>query len=68
MPFFDPDTNMVLLAGKGDSTMTYVELTENSPYLSQGKLIFKLLIGSIIKTSEHQTVANWLICPHSKQL
>ncbi|XP_072040338.1 coronin-7-like [Amphiura filiformis] len=36
MPFFDPDTNMVLLAGKGDSFISYVELTENSPYLTQG--------------------------------
>ena len=66
MPFFDPDTNMVLLAGKGDSTITYVELTENAPYLSQGKLI--ALIGSVTKPSEHQTLANWLILPAASNL
>lgn len=33
LPFYDPDTNMVYLCGKGDSTIRYFEVTEESPYV-----------------------------------
>nr|CAI5833955.1 unnamed protein product [Callosobruchus analis] len=32
-PFFDPDTNMVYLAGKGDGNIRYYEVTEEAPYV-----------------------------------
>ncbi|XP_006824884.1 LOW QUALITY PROTEIN: coronin-7-like, partial [Saccoglossus kowalevskii] len=35
MPFYDPDTNMIFLAGKGDTTIKLLELTEKSPYLTE---------------------------------
>ncbi|XP_076446220.1 coronin-7-like [Babylonia areolata] len=38
MCFFDPDTNMIFLAGKGDSSVRFVELTEKSPYLTEGMI------------------------------
>ncbi|XP_070554407.1 coronin-7-like [Ptychodera flava] len=38
MPFFDDDTNMLFLAGKGDCTIRFLELTENSPYLTQASV------------------------------
>ncbi|CAH2055926.1 unnamed protein product, partial [Iphiclides podalirius] len=36
MPLFDPDTNMLFLAGKGDTTILYMELTDREPYLVEG--------------------------------
>lgn len=32
-PFYDPDTNMVYLAGKGDGNIRYYEVTEEAPYV-----------------------------------
>ncbi|XP_068139744.1 coronin-7 isoform X1 [Drosophila tropicalis] len=36
MPLFDPDTNMLFLAGKGDTTINYMEITDKDPYLTEG--------------------------------
>lgn len=36
MPLYDPDTNMLFLAGKGDTTIAYVEITNSDPYLIEG--------------------------------
>lgn len=36
MPLFDPDTNMLFLAGKGDTTINYLEVTDKDPYLIEG--------------------------------
>ncbi|XP_072945639.1 coronin-7 [Epargyreus clarus] len=36
MPLFDADTNMLFLAGKGDTTILYLELTDREPYLIEG--------------------------------
>lgn len=36
MPLFDPDTNMLFLAGKGDTTISYMEVTDKDPYLIDG--------------------------------
>ncbi|XP_065076426.1 coronin-7 isoform X1 [Ochlerotatus camptorhynchus] len=36
MPLFDPDTNMLFLAGKGDTTITYLEVTDKDPHLIEG--------------------------------
>ncbi|XP_033210325.1 coronin-7 isoform X2 [Belonocnema kinseyi] len=36
MPLYDPDTNMLFLAGKGDTTIIYMEVTEKDPYLVEG--------------------------------
>lgn len=36
MPLFDADTNMLFLAGKGDTTITYLEVTDKDPYLIEG--------------------------------
>ncbi|KAL8605329.1 hypothetical protein ACOMHN_031268 [Nucella lapillus] len=36
MCFFDPDTNMVFLSGKSDNSVRFAELTEKSPYLTEG--------------------------------
>ncbi|XP_012261487.1 coronin-7 isoform X3 [Athalia rosae] len=36
MPLFDPDTNMLFLAGKGDTTILYMEVTEREPYFVEG--------------------------------
>ncbi|TSK82227.1 Coronin-1B [Bagarius yarrelli] len=33
LPFYDPDTSMVYLCGKGDSTIRYFEITNESPYI-----------------------------------
>ncbi|KAB5579470.1 hypothetical protein PHYPO_G00195420 [Pangasianodon hypophthalmus] len=33
LPFYDPDTNMVYLCGKGDCTIRYFEVTNESPYI-----------------------------------
>lgn len=32
MPFFDPDSNLLFLAGKGDGNIRYYEMTDDSPY------------------------------------
>ncbi|XP_058794013.1 coronin-7 isoform X4 [Phymastichus coffea] len=36
MPLYDPDTNMLFLAGKGDTTILYMEVTDKDPYLVEG--------------------------------
>ncbi|XP_063622542.1 coronin-7 [Cydia splendana] len=36
MPLFDPDTNMLFLAGKGDTTILYMEVTDREPFLIEG--------------------------------
>ena len=36
MPLFDADTNMLFLAGKGDTTISYMEVTEKDPHLIEG--------------------------------
>ncbi|MBV95104.1 Coronin-1A, partial [Eschrichtius robustus] len=33
LPFFDPDTNIVYLCGKGDSSIRYFEITSEAPFL-----------------------------------
>ncbi|XP_075035068.1 coronin-1A [Mixophyes fleayi] len=33
IPFFDPDTNIVYLCGKGDSSIRYFEVTDEAPYV-----------------------------------
>ncbi|CAH2330252.1 coronin-1A, partial [Pelobates cultripes] len=33
IPFFDPDTNIVYLGGKGDSSIKYFEVTDESPFV-----------------------------------
>lgn len=37
MPLFDMDTNMLFLAGKGDTTISFLEVTDKEPYLVEGK-------------------------------
>ncbi|XP_049311007.1 coronin-7 isoform X4 [Bactrocera dorsalis] len=36
MPLYDPDTNMLFLAGKGDTTINYLEVSDKDPYLTEG--------------------------------
>ncbi|XP_015123101.1 coronin-7 isoform X1 [Diachasma alloeum] len=36
MPLFDQDTNMLFLAGKGDTTIFYMEVTDKDPFLVEG--------------------------------
>nr|XP_018900731.1 PREDICTED: coronin-7 isoform X1 [Bemisia tabaci]XP_018900732.1 PREDICTED: coronin-7 isoform X1 [Bemisia tabaci] len=36
IPLFDPDTNMLFLAGKGDITILYMEVTDREPFLVEG--------------------------------
>ncbi|XP_014101527.2 coronin-7 isoform X3 [Bactrocera oleae] len=36
MPLFDADTNMLFLAGKGDTTINYLEVSDKDPYLTEG--------------------------------
>ncbi|XP_013378981.1 coronin-7-like, partial [Lingula anatina] len=36
MPLFDPDTNMLFLAGKGDRNLKFVEVQDKAPYLTEG--------------------------------
>ena len=33
LPFFDPDTNLLYLAGKGDGNVRYYELVSDNPYV-----------------------------------
>lgn len=33
MPFFDPDTNVLFLAGKGDGNIRYYEVVDDAPYI-----------------------------------
>uniref|UniRef100_A0A8C6PGK6 Coronin n=1 Tax=Nothobranchius furzeri TaxID=105023 RepID=A0A8C6PGK6_NOTFU len=33
LPFYDPDTNIVYLCGKGDSSIRYFEITEEAPFV-----------------------------------
>ncbi|VDD80786.1 unnamed protein product [Mesocestoides corti] len=32
-PFYDPDSNLIFLCGKGDSSMRYFEVTDDDPYV-----------------------------------
>ncbi|KAM7535782.1 hypothetical protein Aperf_G00000099489 [Anoplocephala perfoliata] len=32
-PFYDPDSNLLFLCGKGDSSMRYFEITDEEPYI-----------------------------------
>ncbi|KAK6630379.1 hypothetical protein RUM44_005046 [Polyplax serrata] len=36
LPLYDPDTNMLFLAGKGDTSIMYMEVTNRDPYLIEG--------------------------------
>lgn len=36
IPLYDSDTNMLFLAGKGDTTINYLEVTDKDPYLIEG--------------------------------
>ncbi|XP_066145726.1 coronin-7 isoform X2 [Euwallacea fornicatus] len=36
IPLYDADTGMLFLAGKGDTTIGYMEVTEREPYLIEG--------------------------------
>lgn len=36
LPLYDPDTNMLFLAGKGDTSIFYMEVTNREPYLIEG--------------------------------
>jgi coronin-7 len=36
IPLYDPDTNMMFLAGKGDITVQFLEVTDRDPYLIEG--------------------------------
>uniref|UniRef100_A0A0A9Y0H5 Coronin n=1 Tax=Lygus hesperus TaxID=30085 RepID=A0A0A9Y0H5_LYGHE len=36
IPLYDADTSMLFLAGKGDTTINYLEVTEREPYLVEG--------------------------------
>ncbi|XP_018326733.1 coronin-7 isoform X1 [Agrilus planipennis] len=36
MPLFDSDTNMLFLAGKGDATISYMEVADKEPFLLEG--------------------------------
>ncbi|XP_036593546.1 coronin-1C-like [Trichosurus vulpecula] len=33
LPFYDPDTSIIYLCGKGDSSFRYFEITDESPYV-----------------------------------
>ncbi|NXE01664.1 COR1B protein, partial [Chaetorhynchus papuensis] len=33
LPFYDPDTNVVYVCGKGDSSIRYFEITDEPPYI-----------------------------------
>uniref|UniRef100_A0A8C5HH22 Coronin n=1 Tax=Gouania willdenowi TaxID=441366 RepID=A0A8C5HH22_GOUWI len=33
LPFYDPDTNVVYLCGKGDSSIRYFEITDEAPFV-----------------------------------
>nr|CAD7430472.1 unnamed protein product [Timema monikensis] len=36
IPLYDADTGMLFLAGKGDTTISYLEVTDREPYLIEG--------------------------------
>ncbi|XP_075212375.1 coronin [Lycorma delicatula] len=36
IPLYDPDTGMLFLAGKGDTTISYLEVTDKEPHLVEG--------------------------------
>nr|XP_023013175.1 coronin-7 isoform X1 [Leptinotarsa decemlineata] len=36
IPLYDPDTGMLFLAGKGDTTIGYMEVTDKEPFLVEG--------------------------------
>lgn len=36
MPLYDADTNMLFLAGKGDTTIAYVEVSDKDPHFIEG--------------------------------
>lgn len=50
MPLYDPDTNMLFLAGKGDTTISYMEVTDKDPHFIEGlRHNGKLLINNYYK-------------------
>ncbi|TNN70076.1 Coronin-1B [Liparis tanakae] len=42
LPFFDPDTGIVYLCGKGDSSIRYFEITDEAPYVHYLSMFYKL--------------------------
>lgn len=56
IPLYDPDTNMLFLAGKGDTTITYMEVTDKDPHFIEGlrhngNLTLNIQIFFLIKIS-----------------
>lgn len=47
VPLFDPDTNMLFLAGKGDTTISFQEVTDREPFLIEGSY-FEYLLPSLV--------------------
>ncbi|XP_050708848.1 coronin-7-like isoform X2 [Eriocheir sinensis] len=37
LPLYDPDTNMLFLAGKADTSIAYYEVTDSEPFLLEGR-------------------------------
>lgn len=50
-PFYDPDTNLIYLCGKGDSAIRYFEYTNESPYIHG---------ISVYSTSDPQRGMGWM--------
>lgn len=50
MPFFDPDTNMLFLAGKGDSSIQYLEVSDTATS-------FVTSVSSQVMDQQHKGVA-----------
>lgn len=50
-PFYDPDTNMVYLCGKGDSIIRYFEVTDEVPYVH---------LLSLYQSSDPQRGIGWM--------
>lgn len=40
IPLYDADTGMLFLAGKGDTTIGYMEVTDREPYLIEGTIAY----------------------------
>ena len=40
MPLYDPDTNMMFLLGKGDTTIRFFEVSSSRPFLSHCEMKF----------------------------
>lgn len=46
MPLFDMDTNMLFAAGKGDTTISFLEITDKDPYLVEGLCVRLVFVSS----------------------